>query len=164
MRIARIEDLHCDAGWRHFSFLKITTDSGLVGWSEYQERFGTAGLTGTIHGLGDLLIGRDPRPVEAITAWLHGVIRQVPGGIAQQAIAAIENALVDIKAKSSASPSTTCSAARSAPASRSIGPIAAMPASAGPTGFRNGPAGHRSAPAATSSATPGRSPPRGSRA
>lgn len=100
MRIARIEDLHCDAGWRHFSFLKITTDSGLVGWSEYQERFGTAGLTGTIHGVGDLLIGRDPRPVEAITAWLHGVIRQVPGGIAQQAIAAIENALVDIKAKS----------------------------------------------------------------
>ena len=99
MKIAKIEDLHCDAGWRYFSFLKITTDTGLVGWSEYQERFGTHGLTGTIHGLGDLLIGRDPRPVEAITAFLHGVIRQVQGGIAQQAIAAIENALVDIKAK-----------------------------------------------------------------
>ena len=99
MKIAKIEDLHCDAGWRYFSFLKITTDTGLIGWSEYQERFGTHGLTGTIHGLGDLLIGRDPRPVEAITAFLHGVIRQVQGGIAQQAIAAIENALVDIKAK-----------------------------------------------------------------
>ncbi len=99
MRIAKIEDLHCDAGWRHFSFLKITTDTGIVGWSEYQERFGTSGLTGTIHGLGDLLIGRDPRPVEKITAYLHGVMRQVAGGIAQQAIAAIENALVDIKAK-----------------------------------------------------------------
>jgi galactonate dehydratase len=99
MKIAKIEDLHCDAGWRYFSFLKITTDTGLVGWSEYQERFGTHGLTGTIHGLGELLIGRDPRPVEAITAFLHGVIRQVQGGIAQQAIAAIENALVDIKAK-----------------------------------------------------------------
>ena len=99
MKIAKIEDLHCDAGWRYFSFLKITTDTGLVGWSEYQERFGTHGLTGTIHGLGDLIVGRDPRPVEAITAFLHGVIRQVQGGIAQQAIAAIENALVDIKAK-----------------------------------------------------------------
>ena len=99
MKIATIEDLHCDAGWRYFSFLKITTDTGHIGWSEYQERFGTHGLTGTIHGLGDLLIGRDPRPVEAITAFLHGVIRQVQGGIAQQAIAAIENALVDIKAK-----------------------------------------------------------------
>ena len=99
MKIAKIEDLHCDAGWRYFSFLKSTTDTGHIGWSEYQERFGTLGLTGTIHGLGDLLIGRDPRPVEAITAFLHGVIRQVQGGIAQQAIAAIENALVDIKAK-----------------------------------------------------------------
>ncbi len=99
MRIAKIEDLHCDAGWRHFSFLKITTDTGIVGWSEYQERFGTTGLTGTIHGLAELLLGRDPRPVERHTAYLHGIIRQVQGGIAQQAIAAIENALVDIKAK-----------------------------------------------------------------
>ncbi|HEY0420495.1 MAG TPA: mandelate racemase/muconate lactonizing enzyme family protein [Acetobacteraceae bacterium] len=99
MRIATVEDLHCDAGWRHFSFLKITADNGLVGWSEYQERFGTSGLTGTIHGLAEMLIGQDPRPVERITAYLHGVMRQVQGGIAQQAIAAIENALVDLKAK-----------------------------------------------------------------
>ena len=28
MKIAKIEDLHCDAGWRDFSFLKITTDDG----------------------------------------------------------------------------------------------------------------------------------------
>ena len=28
MRIAKIEDLHCNAGWRDFSFLKITTDDG----------------------------------------------------------------------------------------------------------------------------------------
>jgi hypothetical protein len=27
MRIAKIEDLHCNAGWRDFSFLKITTDA-----------------------------------------------------------------------------------------------------------------------------------------
>jgi hypothetical protein len=31
MRIAKIEDLHCNAGWRDFSFLKITTDDGPVG-------------------------------------------------------------------------------------------------------------------------------------
>ncbi|MSO90557.1 MAG: mandelate racemase/muconate lactonizing enzyme family protein [Acetobacteraceae bacterium] len=99
MRITKIEDLHCDAGWRHFSFLKITTDMGIVGWSEYMERFGTSGLTHVIHGLGAKLIGQDPRPVEKHTAYLHGVVRQVQGGIAQQAIAAIENALVDIKAK-----------------------------------------------------------------
>jgi len=99
MRIARIEDLHCNAGWRDFSFLKITTDDGLVGWSEYMEGYGSRGLTGVIHELGGLLIGDDPRPVERHSARLYAVTRQAPGGVNQQAIAAIENALVDIKAK-----------------------------------------------------------------
>ena len=48
MKIAKIEDLHCDAGWRDFSFLKITTDDGIVGWSEYNEGYGSAGLTAVI--------------------------------------------------------------------------------------------------------------------
>src|ERR1700758_487146 len=99
MRITKIEDLHCNAGWRDFSFLKISTDEGLVGWSEYMESYGSEGLTGVISKLGARLIGWDPRPVEKITAYLHGVTRQSVGGIAQQAIAAIENALVDLKAK-----------------------------------------------------------------
>ena len=51
MKLAKIEDLHCDAGWRTFSFLKLTTDDGLVGWSEYTEADGSRGLT-----------ARDPRP------------------------------------------------------------------------------------------------------
>src|SRR6201996_6752015 len=100
MRIIKIEDLHCNAGWRDFSFLKITTDDGLVGWSEFLENFGAEGLSGVIARLGERLIGMDPRPVEKVTAFLHGLTRQTPYGINQQAIAAIENALVDIKAKS----------------------------------------------------------------
>lgn len=99
MRIAKIEDLHCNAGWRDCSFLKITTDDGLVGWSEFMENFGAEGLSTVIQRLGERLIGMDPRPVERITAFLHGLTRQTPYGINQQAIAAIENALVDIKAK-----------------------------------------------------------------
>lgn len=62
MKIARIEDLHCDAGWRTFSFLKVTTDDGLVGWSEYTEADGSRGLTGVIYGLAESLIGQDPAP------------------------------------------------------------------------------------------------------
>ena len=100
MRIAKIEDLHCNAGWRDFSFLKITTDDGLVGWSEFMENFGAEGLSTVLMRLGERLIGMDPRPIEKITAFLHGLTRQSPYGINQQAIAAIENALVDIKAKS----------------------------------------------------------------
>jgi galactonate dehydratase len=99
MRIARIEDLHCDAGWRVFSFLKVTTDDGIVGWSEYNEGYGSRGLTAVIRALGERLIGQDPRPFERIAATLYAVTRQAPGGINQQAIGALENALVDIKAK-----------------------------------------------------------------
>jgi L-alanine-DL-glutamate epimerase-like enolase superfamily enzyme len=63
------------------------------------EGYGSGGLTGVIHQLGALLIGEDPRPVERHSARLYAVTRQAPGGVNQQAIAAIENALVDLKAK-----------------------------------------------------------------
>ena len=48
MKIVKVEDLHCDAGWRINSFLKITTDEGIVGWSEYMEGYGAQGLTAVI--------------------------------------------------------------------------------------------------------------------
>jgi hypothetical protein len=32
--------------WRVNSFLKVTTDEGIVGWSEYMEGYGAQGLTG----------------------------------------------------------------------------------------------------------------------
>ena len=99
MKIVKIEDLHCDAGWRVNSFLKITTDEGIVGWSEYMEGYGAQGLTGVIRKLGERLIGQDPRPVERHSAYLYAATRQAAGGLNAMAIAAIENALVDIKAK-----------------------------------------------------------------
>ena len=51
MKVTKIETLRCDAGWRTFSFLKVMTDEGLVGWSEYNESFGSAGLSQVIEAL-----------------------------------------------------------------------------------------------------------------
>ena len=51
MKITAIEDLHCDAGWRVFSFLKVSTDEGIVGYSEYNESYGSRGLTAAIRVL-----------------------------------------------------------------------------------------------------------------
>ena len=48
MKITAIESLHADAGQRNFDFLKITTDAGLVGWSEYNESFGGPGVSTVI--------------------------------------------------------------------------------------------------------------------
>jgi len=99
VKIAQFETLHADAGGRAFDFLKVTADSGLVGWSEYNEAFGGLGVTAAIEQLAPQLIGKDPRPVEAHTALLHALRRPSLGGMVQQAIAAIENALLDLKAR-----------------------------------------------------------------
>ncbi len=83
MKIARIEDLHCDAGWRTFSFLKVTTDDGLVGWSEYTEADGSRGLTGVIHGLAEAADRHGPAPgaadrLDAVGAAGAGARRRQP--------------------------------------------------------------------------------------
>jgi L-alanine-DL-glutamate epimerase-like enolase superfamily enzyme len=100
MKITRIDDLHADAGWRNFSFLRIETSDGIVGWSEYTEADGSRGLTAIIRGLSDLVIGQDPHRIQYITSHLASRTIQAPGGVNQRAIAAIENALLDIKGKS----------------------------------------------------------------
>jgi galactonate dehydratase len=99
LKIDKIEDLHCDAGWRTFSFLKVTTDDGLVGWSEYTEGDGSRGITSIIHGMAEALIGMDPRPVQAISSLLYIRHQQAANGVNYRAMAAIENALLDIKGK-----------------------------------------------------------------
>jgi galactonate dehydratase len=99
MRIAKVEDIHADGGWRVFSFLKITTDDGLVGWSEYNEAQWNQGLTPIIRKLAESVIGKDPRAVGRLSASLFAMTRMAPGGLAQQAIAAIENACLDVKAR-----------------------------------------------------------------
>ena len=99
MKITHIETLQADAGWRMFSFLKVVTDDGIVGWSEFNESFGSTGLSDVIKGLSPVLIGRDPRMFEQVTQHLHVLTRQSRGGLNQQAIAAIENALLDVTGK-----------------------------------------------------------------
>ncbi len=99
MKIERIEHLHADAGWRTFDYLKIQADNGLVGWSEYNESFGGLGVSAAIDGLAPALIGKDPRAYEANVALMHALRRTAISGIAQQAIGAIENALLDLKAR-----------------------------------------------------------------
>ena len=99
MKIGSFEILHCDAGWRVFSFLKLTTNDGLVGWSEYNESYGSGGLSAVIERLASRIVGADPLANELISQNLYAATRQAPGGIAAQAIAAIENAVLDLKGK-----------------------------------------------------------------
>src|ERR1700744_151571 len=99
MKITSIDDIHADAGWRTLSFLKVTTDSGLIGWSEFGEGRPSPGPPGVIRKIAGQLIGQDPREVGKISAKLYAHTRNTTGGMISQANAAIENACLDIKAK-----------------------------------------------------------------
>ena len=101
MKLASLETLSCDAGWRPWLFVKATTDDGLVGWSEVTDSHGSpTGLAGVVSDLAPLVVGRDPRAVEAIHWDLYRRTRQSPGSIVHKALGGIENALLDLKAKS----------------------------------------------------------------
>ena len=52
-----------------------------------------------IDNLARTIIGKDPRAYEALVILMYAIRRQASGGVVQQAIGAIENALLDIKAK-----------------------------------------------------------------
>jgi len=98
MKLAKFEDFHVDGGWDTYSFLKVTTDSGLVGWAEFKESR-RRGLAALIHGLGATLIGEDPRAIGRIDAALYSHIRTTVGGLQSNAVGAILNACLDIKGK-----------------------------------------------------------------
>jgi L-alanine-DL-glutamate epimerase-like enolase superfamily enzyme len=99
MKIVKFEDFHVDGGWDVYSFLKITTDEGLVGWAEFKESR-RRGLGALIYGLGADLIGKDPRAIGRLDAALYSHIRTTTGGLQSNAVGAILNACLDIKAKS----------------------------------------------------------------
>ena len=99
MKIARVEALHCDGGWRPWTFVRVETDGGLVGWGECSDNRSPHGIAGCVRDLADLLIGQDPRPVERLYWDMLRRVRQNLGGVSHKAIAGIELALWDLKAK-----------------------------------------------------------------
>ena len=100
MKITDFETFDCELGWRTVSFLKISTESGLSGWSEYVESFGNGGLTAVINRLRGNVVGKDAARNGLIVAELAVGIGPAPSGINRQAVGAIENALLDLKARS----------------------------------------------------------------
>lgn len=100
MKVAALETVFCDAGWRPWIFLKATADDGSVGWAEVTDSHGSPrGIAGIVEDVAPLVVGRDPRPVERVYWDLYRATRQSPGSVVAKAIAGIENALLDLKAR-----------------------------------------------------------------
>jgi L-alanine-DL-glutamate epimerase-like enolase superfamily enzyme len=99
MKITNIETFIVDAGWRPWSFVKVETDEGVTGWGECSDGRAPHGVAGTIEDLKSVLIGQDPRAFEMRFWDMFRGVRQSPGGIAAKAIAGLDCALIDIKAR-----------------------------------------------------------------
>ena len=99
MKITRIETLAADAGYRVASYVKLHTDEGLVGWSEFYDGFAGVPLAPLVQGFGRAAVGMDPCAWARVSESLLATTRLASGGLAHQAIAAIENACLDVCAK-----------------------------------------------------------------
>jgi galactonate dehydratase len=99
MKIAKIETFICDAGWRAWVFVKVETDDGLVGWGECSDGRMPHALVGAVKDFEGALLGEDPRQVERLYWTMYRISRQHLGGSAHRAMAGIELALWDIKAR-----------------------------------------------------------------
>ncbi len=99
MRITEIRTFHVDAGWRSWLFVKVETDSGITGWGECSDDKMALSVAGAIEDFKVVLIGSDPRPFEMRFHDMVRQSRQSPDGATMKAIAGIELALVDIKAR-----------------------------------------------------------------
>jgi len=99
MKITAIDTFVVDAGWRPWQFVAVRTDEGITGYGECSDGRMPYSVVSTAAEFETILKGTDPRPVEARYWDMYRMARQSPGGIAQKAIAGIELALWDIKAK-----------------------------------------------------------------
>lgn len=98
-KVTGLQTFACDAGWRNYHFLKLTTDDGAVGWSEFDEGFGSPGVGTIIERLAPRVIGQGVDNQERVYSELRAITRPGSGGVVAQALGAIENALLDAKAK-----------------------------------------------------------------
>ena len=99
MKITNLETFVVDGGWRAWTYVKVETEEGITGWGECSDTRIPNAVCGAVRDLSTVLVGQDPRQYEARFIDMHRNTRSSPGGIAARAIAGIECALLDIKAR-----------------------------------------------------------------
>ena len=97
--IRSIDVLQCHASWRNYNFVKVCDADGNVGWSEFDEGFGSPGVGVIVRSFAPALIGYPVDRHEHIMLRLKSSTRPSQGGVVSQAIGAIENALLDAQAR-----------------------------------------------------------------
>jgi galactonate dehydratase len=99
MKITNVESFIVDAGWRPWVFVKVETDEGISGYGECSVSRGPFAVAGAVEDLKPLLLGTDPRAYEMRFWEMSRKAIAEPLGIRAKAIAGVELAILDIKAR-----------------------------------------------------------------
>ncbi len=96
MKIRSVETFKVEPRW---CFLKITTQSGLIGWGEPVIEGKASTVEAAVHEMADYIIGKSAENVEAIWQELYRGAFYRGGAILSSAMSGIDQALWDIKGK-----------------------------------------------------------------
>jgi galactonate dehydratase len=96
MKITSVTTFAVPPRW---SFVRVETDDGLVGWGEAVLEGRAESVRATVAELADYVVGRDPRQIEDIWTVLYRGGFYRGGGIHMSALAGIDQALWDITAR-----------------------------------------------------------------
>src|ERR1700733_14861179 len=100
MKITSIETISVNAGWKNWLFVRVSTDSDLHGIGEGTLNGFIRTTERAVRELEHLVIGQDPRNVNALSKRLMESVSLDGGHIHRTAVAAIEVACWDILGKS----------------------------------------------------------------
>jgi galactonate dehydratase len=99
MKVTDVQTFLIGAQWRNFTFVKITTDTGIVGWGEATLGSKETAVKELVQDFGRrYVIGRDPFEIERIWSDLWRIEFNL-GPVMLSAMAGIEMALWDIAGK-----------------------------------------------------------------
>jgi galactonate dehydratase len=100
MKITSLETVTVGAGWKNWLFVRVHTDQGLYGVGEGTLNGFIRTTEAAVRELEHLVIGQDPRNINALAAHLMQSVSLDGGHIHRTAVAAIEVACWDILGKS----------------------------------------------------------------
>lgn len=104
MKVVQIEVFMTGAGWRNFLFVKLTTDSGIIGWGDGTLEWKESTVRDLILDFGRrYVVGHDPFEIESLWFKLYQIEHNT-GPIMFAAMAGIETALWDIVGKALGQP------------------------------------------------------------
>lgn len=100
MKIQSLETHVVGNPWKNWVLVKLVTDDGITGWGDATTPMTYRPVVGALESIRPLVLGRDPRQIEALWDFLFSTLYLPDDGTLLSAMAGIQTACWDILGKS----------------------------------------------------------------